>query len=234
MRPMTPLGDESSGAQTPTSTPVIFVVDDDVSVRESLEALIRWAGWTPETFGSAHAFLSRPREERPSCLLLDVELPDLNGLDLQDRVAADRSDLPIIFITGHGDIPRSVRAMKGGAAEFLTKPFERDVLLNAIGRALERSRAALTQASELKTLRARHASLTPRERQVFAWVVSGRLNKEVGAALGMTEATVKAHRGQVMQKMQAGSLAELVRIATRLEVPPPGRESASPARRPFA
>jgi len=217
-----------------TSTPVVFVVDDDVSIRESLEALIRRAGWTPQTFSSANAFLSHPRQERPGCLLLDVELPDLNGLDLQDRLAADRSDLPIIFITGHGDIPRSVRAMKAGAAEFLTKPFERDVLLNAIGRAIERSRVALGQAGELKTLRARHESLTPRERQVFAWVVSGLLNKEVGAALGMTEATVKAHRGQVMQKMKAGSLAELVRIATRLELPLPIRESASPGPRTLA
>jgi FixJ family two-component response regulator len=204
-----------------SSVPVVFVVDDDISVRESLEPLIRWAGWKPETFSTAQDFLSRPRDETPGCLVLDVELPDLNGLDLQARVAAHRAELPIIFITGHGDIPMSVRAMKAGAAEFLTKPFERDVLVNAIRRAIERSREALTQASELKTLRERYASLTPREREVLAWVVSGLLNKQVAAELGMTEATVKAHRGKVMQKMKADSLAGLVRIATKLELPLP-------------
>jgi len=203
------------------STPIVFVVDDDVSIRESLEPLIRWAGWKPETFSSAQDFLARPPGDTPSCLVLDVELPDLNGLDLQARVAVDRSDMPIIFITGHGDIPMSVRAMKAGAAEFLTKPFERDVLLSAIRRAIERSRAALAQAAELKVLHTRYNSLTPREREVLAWVVSGLLNKQVGAELGMTEATVKAHRGKVMQKMQAGSLADLVRIAARLEFPLP-------------
>ena len=203
------------------STPIVFVVDDDVSIRESLEPLIRWAGWMPETFSSARDFLARPPGDTPSCLVLDVELPDLNGLDLQERVAVDRSDMPIIFITGHGDIPMSVRAMKAGAAEFLTKPFERDVLLSAIRRAIERSRAALAQAAELRVLHARYKSLTPREREVLAWVVSGLLNKQVGAELGMTEATVKAHRGKVMQKMQAGSLADLVRIAARLEFPLP-------------
>jgi FixJ family two-component response regulator len=208
---------------SPPATPVVFIVDDDVSVRESLESLIGRAGWKPETFSSAQAFLSRPRDETPSCLVLDVQLPDLNGLDLQERVTADRADLPIIFITGHGDIPMSVRAMKAGAAEFLTKPFEPDVLLDAIRRAIEHSRAALAQAVELKMLRERHAGLTPREREVFAWVVSGLLNKQVGAELGMTEATVKAHRGQVMQKMKANSLAELVRIATRLGIPLPAR-----------
>jgi FixJ family two-component response regulator len=217
-------------AASPPTTPVVFVVDDDVSVRESLEPLIRWAGWKPETFSSAQDFLSRPRDETPSCLVLDVELPDLNGLDLQERVAADRAELPIIFITGHGDIPMSVRAMKAGAAEFLTKPFERDVLLNAIRRAIESSREALRHASELKTLRERYASLTPREREVVAWVVSGLLNKQVGAELGMTEATVKAHRGRIMQKMRADSLADLVRIATRLGLPLPSGSSALPAR----
>jgi FixJ family two-component response regulator len=215
----------------PPTTPVVFVVDDDVSVRESLESLIRWAGWKPETFSSAQDFLSRSRsrDEAPSCLVLDVELPDLNGLDVQERVAADRTEMPIIFITGHGDIPMTVRAMKAGAAEFLTKPFERDVLLNAIRRAIERSRAALVRAAELKMLHERYASLTPREREVLAWVVSGLLNKQVGAELGMTEATVKAHRGQVMQKMKADSLADLVRIAARLELPLPSRSSGLPA-----
>ena len=222
-------GGPSPGDTAPGSTPVVFVVDDDVSVRESLEALIRHAGWKSELFSSAHAFLSRARDESPSCLVLDVELPDLNGLEVQERVAADSTEMPIIFITGHGDIPMSVRAMKAGAAEFLTKPFERDVLLTAIRRALERSRVALVQTSELKRLKQHYASLTPREREVFAWVVAGRLNKQVGAELGMTEATVKAHRGQVMQKMKADSLADLVRIAARLELPLPSRPADSPA-----
>jgi FixJ family two-component response regulator len=228
MRSLSASGETSRGAPPPT-TPVVFVVDDDVSVRESLESLIRWAGWKPETFSSAQDFLSRPRNETPSCLVLDVQLPDLNGLDLQERVATDRTDMPIIFITGHGDIPMSVRAMKAGAAEFLTKPFERDVLLNAIRRSIERSRMALVRAAELKVLHERYASLTPREREVFAWVVSGLLNKQVGAELGMTEATVKAHRGQVMQKMKANSLADLVRIAARLELALPSRSSGLPA-----
>ena len=209
----------------PPHTPVVFVVDDDVSVRESLAALNHWAGWRPETFGSAKDFLYSARDESPSCLVLDVELPDLNGLELQGRMATDRTDMPIIFITGYGDIPMSVRAMKAGAAEFLTKPFERDVMLQAIRVALERSQASLAHALELKALRDRYERLTRREREVFAWVVSGLLNKQVGAELGMTEATVKAHRGQVMLKMQAESLAELVRIAARLEVPLPPRVS---------
>jgi FixJ family two-component response regulator len=221
---------KSRGAPTPPNTPIVFVVDDDVSVRESLESLIRWGGWKPETFSSALDFLSRPRGETPSCLVLDVELPDLNGLDLQERIAADRTEMPIIFITGHGDIPMSVRAMKAGAAEFLTKPFERDVLLNAIRRAIERSRVALVQAAELKMLQERFGSLTPREREVLVWVVSGLLNKQVGAELGMTEATVKAHRGQVIRKMKADSLADLVRIAARLDLPLPSRSSGLPAR----
>lgn len=222
-------GHTSRGAATPHNTPIVFVVDDDVSVRESLEPLIRRAGWKPETFSSARDFLSRIRDETPSCLVLDVELPDLNGLEVQERVAANRTEMPIIFITGHGDIPMSVRAMKAGAAEFLTKPFERDVLLAAIRRAIERSRVALVQASELKLLNQHYASLTPREREVLVWVVSGLLNKQVGAELGMTEATVKAHRGQVMQKMKADSLADLVRITARLELPLPSRPSGLPA-----
>lgn len=216
--------------QAPAVMPVVFVVDDDVSVRESLEPLIRRAGWKSEVFSSAQDFLSRPRDATPSCLVLDVELPDLNGLDLQERVAACRAEMPIIFITGHGDIPMSVRAMKAGAAEFLTKPFERDVLLSAIQHAIERSREALRQASELTMLRERYVSLTRREREVFAWVVSGLLNKQVGAELGMTEATVKAHRGKLMQKMKANSLADLVRIAARLGLPLPSGPAALPAR----
>ena len=204
--------------------PIVFVVDDDVSVRESLEALIRHAGWKPETFCSAHEFLARPREEIPCCLVLDVALPDLSGLELQDIVAADRADMPIIFITGYGDIPMSVRAMKAGAAEFLTKPFETDVLLDTIRRAIDNSRASLAGAAELRRLRERYAVLTPREREVLTWVVTGLLNKQVGAELGLSEATVKVHRGQVMQKMKAGSLAELVRFATRLEIALPVRD----------
>jgi FixJ family two-component response regulator len=220
-------GGTSRDAAPLPGTPVVFVVDDDVSIRESLEPLIRWAGWTPQMFSSAHDFLARPRPATPSCLALDVELPDLNGLELQERVAADQAETPIIFITGHGDIPMSVRAMKAGAAEFLTKPFERDVLLDAIRRAIERSREALGQAAELRTLHERYASLTPREREVLAWVVAGLLNKQVGAELGMTEATVKAHRGKIMQKMQANSLADLVRIAARLGCPLPSKAPAS-------
>lgn len=213
-------------------TPVVFVVDDDVSVRESLESLIRWAGWQPLTFSSARAFLSRDAVDAPQCLVLDVELPDINGLDLQERVADERTNMPVIFITGYGDIPMTVRAMKAGAAEFLTKPFERDVMLTAIRTALDRSRSSLAEASELAGLRERYASLTRREREVFAGVASGLLNKQVGAELGMTEATVKAHRGQVMKKMRADSLADLVRIAGRLDLPTPARASTSPASLP--
>jgi FixJ family two-component response regulator len=209
-----------SGSSMSHATPTVFVVDDDVSVRESLESLIRYVGWQPETFASAQDFLSRPPEETPSCLLLDIELPGLDGLELQERMAVDRSEMPIIFVTGHGDIPRTVRAMKAGAVEFLTKPFAVDVLLQAIRRAIERSREALGQAAELKLLRERYASLTRREREVMALVVAGLLNKEVAAELGRSEITIKAHRGKVMQKMQAGSLADLVRMAARLSLTP--------------
>jgi len=208
----------------PHDTPIVFVVDDDVSVRESLELLIRWAGFKPETFSSAQEFLSRPAVGAPSCLVLDVELPDLNGLDLQKRIAADRSGMPIIFITGHGDVPMTVRAMKAGAVEFLTKPFRDDVLLDAIRLAIERSHVALGEAAELRELQERYASLTRREREVMAWVVAGLLNKQIGAELGTSEITVKAHRGQVMRKMKADSLAGLVRTAARLDLPLPARQ----------
>jgi FixJ family two-component response regulator len=202
------------------ATPIVFVVDDDVSVRESLELLIRCAGWQPETFASAQEFLARPRVLAPSCLVLDVSLPGLNGLDLQRRIAADRIDMPIIFITGYGDVPMTVQAMKAGAVEFLTKPFSDDVLLSAIGHAIERSHAALGHEAEMRALQDCYASLSRREREVMALVVSGLLNKQVGGELDISEITVKAHRGQVMRKMKAGSLADLVNMAARLCRPP--------------
>jgi FixJ family two-component response regulator len=198
---------------------IVFVVDDDVSVRESLELLIQSAGWQPETFASAQDFLCRPRLTHPCCLVLDVTLPGLNGLELQQQLA-DRAEMPIIFITGYGDVPMSVRAMKAGAVEFLTKPFKDDVLLNAIRGAIERSRAALRLDAEMRALRNCHESLTPREREVMALVVSGLLNKQVGGELGISEITVKAHRGQVMRKMKAESLPDLVTMAARLGLRP--------------
>ncbi len=216
MRSATAPGRESrSAVSDPTS--VVFVVDDDVSVRESLEALIRCQGWRPEVFQSAEEFLARPRLIGPSCLILDVTLPDLNGLELQKRIV-DRADMPIIFITGYGDVPMTVEAMKAGAVEFLTKPFVHEVLLSAIRHALERSEGALNREAELRALRDRYASLSRREREVMTLVVCGRLNKQVGAELGISEITVKAHRGRAMQKMKAGSLADLVNIAAKLRV----------------
>ena len=197
-------------------TPIVFVVDDDVSVRESLESLIRCEGWQPQTFASAQEFLDYPRVLVPNCLVLDVSLPGLNGLDLQRLVAAERTAMPIIFITGYGDVPMTVQAMKAGAVEFLTKPFNDDVLLTAIRAALERSRVALRQEAEMRVLRDRYALLSPRERQVMALVVSGLLNKQIGGELAISEITVKAHRGKVMQKMKADSLADLVTMAARL------------------
>jgi FixJ family two-component response regulator len=199
----------------PELTSVVFVVDDDISVRESLELLIRDAGWRAETFESGREFLSRPRESAPCCLLLDVTLPGLSGLELQQQLA-ERTEMPIIFITGHGDIPMTVRAMKAGAAEFLTKPLKDDVLVNAIRSALERSRAALLLEGEQQTLKLCYETLTPREREVMARVVAGMLNKQVGSDLGISEITVKAHRGQVMRKMKAASLPDLVTMAARL------------------
>ena len=208
----------------PQDTPIVFVVDDDISVRESLESLIRYAGWETETFASGQAFLARPRSLVPSCLVLDVSLPDLNGLELQERIAGDRTDMPIIFSTGHGDVPMTVRAMKGGAVEFLTKPFSDDVLLRAIREAIAKSRVALDHGAAMYVLREHYASLSRREQEVMALVVSGLLNKQVGGELGISEITVKAHRGSMMRKMQAGSLADLVRMAElmRLKVMPKG------------
>jgi FixJ family two-component response regulator len=203
---------------TARDTPVVFVVDDDVSVRESLELLILSAGWQPQTFASAEEFLERSGIDGPSCLVLDVRLPSLNGLDLQKRII-DRADIPIVFITGYGDVPTTVEAMKAGAVDFVTKPFGDDVLLNAIGQALERSRAALAHEAQMYALKKRYMSLTPRERETMVLVVSGLLNKQIAVELGISEITVKAHRGRVMRKMRVDSLAELVRQAAALDVP---------------
>jgi FixJ family two-component response regulator len=200
----------------PSAKSIVFVVDDDISVRESLELLIHAAGWHPELFAAAQAFLDYPPVSVPHCLVLDISLPGLNGLELQKRVLTVRPELPIIFITGHGDVPKTVQAMKAGAVEFLTKPFPDAVLLDAIRHALERSRSFLGQAAEMQDLRDRYASLTQREQQVMKLVVDGLLNKQVGGELGISEITVKAHRGKVMQKMKADSLPDLVKMAGKL------------------
>ena len=210
------LGHEVGSSPMATAKPIVFVVDDDVWIRESLQTLLRDEGWHPETFASAQEFLDRPRALIPNCLVLDISLPGINGLELQKRVAVERTDMPIIFITGHGDIPMSVGAMKAGAVEFLTKPFNDEVLLTAIRQALERSRQALAQETKIQELLDRYASLTPRERDVMGLVVSGLLNKQVAGELGITESTVKAHRGQVMQKMKANSVADLVKMTAKL------------------
>jgi FixJ family two-component response regulator len=209
-----------SGSPKSDPIPIVFVVDDDISVRESLEALIRFVGWQTETFASAEEFLTRPRPVAPCCLVLDVSLPELNGLELQKLIAPDRIDMPIIFITGHGDIPMTVQAMKAGAVEFLTKPIDDDALLSAIKSAVKRSAVALDDQAELQALRQRHESLTPREREVMRLVVAGMLNKQIGMKLGISEITVKAHRGKMMQKMKAESLADLVKTAVRLGLAP--------------
>ena len=205
-----------SAAAKSQQKPIVFVVDDDVSVRESLDLLIKFAGWQSETFASAVDFLARPRTTTPSCLVLDVSLPDLDGLELQKLIASERTDMPIIFITGHGDVPMTVKAMKAGAVEFLTKPFEDEVLLSAIRHAIKRSAAVLDDQAETSALRSSYESLTPREREVMQLVVAGMLNKQIGLKLGVSEVTVKAHRGKMMQKMKAQSLADLVKTAVRL------------------
>jgi FixJ family two-component response regulator len=208
------------------ATPIVFVVDDDISIRESLELLIRCQGWQPQLFASAQEFLALPRVLAPSCLILDVSLPGLNGLDLQKQVAVERTEMPIIFITGYGDVPMTVRAMKAGAQEFLTKPFSDEVLLAAIRQALERSRIALGREMEMQALNGRYASLTARERQVMALVASGKPNKLVGSELGISEITVKAHRGKVMEKMKADSVADLVKMAGKLRLARASRVAA--------
>ncbi len=212
-------GYEAGAAPMTGARPMVFIVDDDVSVRESLELVVRNENWKPETFASAQEFLNHPRTLVPSCLVLDLSLPGLNGLELQNQLAAEHVDMPIIFITGYGDVPKSVQAMKAGALEFLTKPLDYNALVSAIRKALERSRLALAQNAEMQELRTRYASLTSREHQVMALVVSGLLNKQVGGELGISEITVKAHRRQVMQKMRADSLATLVKLASKLGVP---------------
>ncbi len=198
--------------------PIVFIVDDDVSVRESLELLIRDQNWKAEIFASAQDFLAHPRKRVPSCLVLDLSLPGLNGLELQKQLAVEHNEIPIIFISGYGDVPKSVQAMKAGALEFLTKPIDDDALVIAIQNALQRSSRLLAQNAEMQALRGRYASLTPRERQVMALVASGLPNKQVGGELSISEITVKAHRREAMQKMQANSLADLVRMAGKLRL----------------
>lgn len=206
----------TSTSREPAKPSMVFVVDDDVSVRESLELLIETYGWQPQTCASAEEFLAHPRTRIPSCVILDVALPDLNGLELQKRIAVDRPDLPVIFISGRASVFTSVQAMKAGAVEFLTKPFQEEPLLAAIEHALVRSRRALEHEANLAALRESYASLTPREREVMGLVASGLLNKQVGGELGISEITVKAHRGQVMRKMKADSLAALVNMVAKL------------------
>jgi len=213
------VGNDVTGSSAmPDITPTVYVVDDDISVREALEGLILEAGWRPTAFASAREFLAHSHGSGPSCLILDVTLPDLNGLDLQQQIAGERADMPIIFITGYGDVPMTVRAMKAGAVEFLTKPFGDEILLDAIRGALDRSASALGTAADMQVLQGRYASLSGREREVMALVVCGLMNKQVGGDLGISEITVKAHRGRVMRKMKAGSLADLVNIAAKLGI----------------
>jgi FixJ family two-component response regulator len=212
---------ESPSSLTSHGAPIVFVVDDDLPARESVEMLIRLAGWQAQTFATGQEFLAHPRAFVPSCLILDLSLPDLHGLDLQKRIAAERIDVPIIFITSHGDVPMAVRAMKAGAVEYLTKPYADEELLSAIQHAIERSRSALGKEAEVRSIQDRYASLSPRERQVMVLVVGGLLNRQVGSKLGISEITVKAHRGKAMRKMKARSLADLVNMAAKLHLASP-------------
>jgi len=224
MNPTSVFCDDERILLVPNASPTVFVVDDDVSVRESLEFLIRDAGWQVETFTSAEEFANHPREFVPSCVVLDISMPGLNGLDLQKRLAVNRPDMPIIFLTGNADIPMTVQAMKAGAVEFLTKPFSGDTLLSAVSKAIARSTALITRDAELRALRARYARLSSREKEVMALVVVGKANKEVAYELGISEITVKAHRGSMMRRMEAESLAELVNQAARLRLPRPNQK----------
>lgn len=199
-----------------TAPPLVFVIDDDPSVRQTLEVLIRSAGWQAEAFATGRDFLALPRAGVPSCLVLDFSLPDIDGLDLQQQVAEESHDMPVVFVTGYGDVQKVVRAMKAGAVDVLTKPFDSNMLLGAIANAIDLSRAAMREQGELRDLRERYASLTPREREVMARVTAGRLNKQVAGELDISEITVKAHRGKMMRKMNARSLAALVEMAARL------------------
>jgi FixJ family two-component response regulator len=223
MNPAITLAQDRRSWSMGSLAPVVFVVDDDVSMRESLEPLIAEGGWRAKLFASAQEFLDRPRIRCPSCLVLDVGLPDFNGLELQERIASESVSMPIIFITGRGDVPMTVRAMKAGAIEFLTKPFSPEALLNAIQGALERSRACLDEEANMQALRDRYESLSRREREVMSLVVCGQLNKQVGGVLGISEITVKAHRGRMMRKMHARSVPQLVNIAACLGLETAGR-----------
>jgi FixJ family two-component response regulator len=224
---------QSEATRPRDHSPVVFVVDDDVSVRESLGALIRFVGWQTETFESAREFLARPEDFAPSCLVLDVHLPELSGMDLQQRIKDQRNYMPIIFITGDGDVPTTVQAMKAGAVEFLTKPLREEALLEAIRSAIERSRAALGHEAELRALRDRYAALSRREREVMTLVVAGLLNKQVGGELDISEITVKAHRGSAMRKMKARSLPDLVNMAAKLGIDLPLRQDTRPGHPPL-
>jgi FixJ family two-component response regulator len=223
--PSSPIVASAPSSSDADRTPTVFIVDNDLSARESLADLIRISGWRAEAFGSALGFLERPHVSVPSCVVLDLRLPDLSGLELQRRIAAERSGMPVIFLTGYSDVPVAVQAMKAGAVEFFMKPFDDEELLTAVGRALEASRTGLEHEAELLALRRRHEALSGREQEVMALVVRGRLNKQVGFELGISEITVKAHRGRVMRKMEANSLADLIAMATKLSLRPPLRSN---------